>query len=139
NQIGRQRREPVVLQLCPAIFDRHVLAFDVAGFVEAFVESGHDAGRLGGRACAEPSDHPRRPLLPARREQAGCHPASENAEKTPPKYFFHLISSSARASSWSGTSIESAFAVLRLMTNSNFVGCRIGTSAGLSPFKILPV
>jgi hypothetical protein len=34
----------------------------------------------------------------------------------------HSITSSARASSVGGTSRPSAFAVLRLMTNSNFVG-----------------
>ena len=31
----------------------------------------------------------------------------------------------------------SALAVFRLMTNSNFVGCSTGRSAGLAPFKIL--
>jgi hypothetical protein len=31
----------------------------------------------------------------------------------------------------------SAFAVLRLMTSSNFVGCSTGRSAGLAPFRIL--
>ena len=33
----------------------------------------------------------------------------------------------------------SAFAVLRLMTKSNFVGCRTGRSEGFSPFRIRPV
>ena len=36
----------------------------------------------------------------------------------------YSITSSARASNFSGTSILSAFAVLRLITSSNFVGCR---------------
>jgi hypothetical protein len=30
-----------------------------------------------------------------------------------------------------------AFAVFRLMTNSNFVGCSKGRSVGLAPFRIL--
>jgi len=30
----------------------------------------------------------------------------------------------------------SAFAVFRVMTNSNFVGCSIGRSAGFVPFKL---
>jgi hypothetical protein len=42
----------------------------------------------------------------------------------------HSITSSARASSLSGTSRPSAFAVLRLITNSNFVDCWTGKSAG---------
>jgi hypothetical protein len=31
----------------------------------------------------------------------------------------------------------SAFAVLRLITNSNFVGCSTGRLAGLAPFEVL--
>ena len=38
-----------------------------------------------------------------------------------------------------GTSSPSAFAILRLMTSSNFVACSIGRSAGLSPLRIRPV
>jgi len=38
----------------------------------------------------------------------------------------HSMISSARADSVGGTSIWSALAVLRLMTNSNFVDCTIG-------------
>jgi hypothetical protein len=49
----------------------------------------------------------------------------------------HWITSSARSSSDCGIVSPSAFAVLRLMTNSNFVGCSTGRSAGLAPFKIL--
>jgi hypothetical protein len=41
-------------------------------------------------------------------------------------FAFHSITSSARASSVSGTVRPSAFA----LTKSNFVGCRIGNSAG---------
>jgi hypothetical protein len=48
----------------------------------------------------------------------------------------YSITSSARASSDGGTVIPSAFAVLRLMTNSILVGCKTGRSAGLAPFKI---
>jgi hypothetical protein len=49
----------------------------------------------------------------------------------------YSIISSARACSVSGTVSPSALAVLRLSTNSNFVGCSTGKSAGLEPFKIL--
>src|SRR5262249_53912399 len=50
----------------------------------------------------------------------------------------HRITSSARVRSDWGIVSPRAFAVLRLMTSSNFVGCAIGSSAGLAPFKILP-
>src|SRR4029077_691437 len=49
----------------------------------------------------------------------------------------HSITSSAVASRFSGTSMPSALAVLRLITSSNFVGCSTGISAGFTPFKIL--
>jgi hypothetical protein len=39
NQIGRQRRQPVVLTLRPAVFDRYGLALDIAGVFEALTKS----------------------------------------------------------------------------------------------------
>src|SRR5262249_48243211 len=45
----------------------------------------------------------------------------------------HSITSSAVASSVWGIVRPSAFAVLRLITSSNLVGCSIGRSAGLAP------
>jgi putative ABC transport system substrate-binding protein len=48
----------------------------------------------------------------------------------------YSITSSARASSEGGTVRPSAFAVLRLMTRSNLVGCWIGRSAGFAPLRI---
>jgi len=44
---------------------------------------------------------------------------------------------SARPSTDGGTVSPSAFAVLRLITSSNLVGCSTGKSAGFAPFKIL--
>src|SRR5262245_11084601 len=50
----------------------------------------------------------------------------------------YSITSSARASSDGGTVRPSAFAVLRLIARSIFVGCTTGSSAGRSPLRILP-
>src|SRR5207342_1606586 len=50
--------------------------------------------------------------------------------------FFHSITSSARASSGSGTSRPSALAVLRLSTVSYLVGACTGRSAGFSPLRM---
>jgi hypothetical protein len=47
----------------------------------------------------------------------------------------HSITSSARASSEGGTARPSAFAVLRLITSSYFVGCSIGRSTRLEPLQ----
>ena len=49
----------------------------------------------------------------------------------------HSITSSAWASSGGGKSRPSAFAALRLIMGSNFVGCSTGISAGFWPFKAL--
>src|SRR5215475_6747360 len=50
----------------------------------------------------------------------------------------YSITSSARASSVGGISRPSAFAVLRLITNWNLVGCTTGISAGLVPLRMRP-
>src|SRR5262249_23175937 len=54
-----------------------------------------------------------------------------------PGAFTHSITSSARASNVARISTPTAFAVVRLMTRSNLVGCSTGRSAGLAPRKIL--
>jgi hypothetical protein len=51
----------------------------------------------------------------------------------------YSITSSAVASSVGGTSMPSALAVCRLMTNSNLVDCTTGRSEGLAPLVIWPV
>src|ERR1700686_4631843 len=49
----------------------------------------------------------------------------------------YSITSSARERSEGGMVRPSVFAVLRLITSSNLVGCSTGRSAGLVPFRIL--
>jgi len=49
----------------------------------------------------------------------------------------YSITSSASATRFGGTVRPRFFAVLRLMTNSNLVGCSTGRSAGLAPCRIL--
>ena len=51
----------------------------------------------------------------------------------------YSITSLAATSMVFGTTTPSALAALRLITNSNFVGCRMGRSAGLAPRSIRPV
>ena len=48
-----------------------------------------------------------------------------------------LMTLSALTSTFGGIVRPICFAALRLITNSNFVGCSTGISAGLAPFKIL--
>src|SRR6185295_18695378 len=49
----------------------------------------------------------------------------------------HLMTLSALASTFGGIVSPICLAALRLMINSNFVGCSIGRSAGLAPLRIL--
>src|SRR5215471_6515563 len=50
----------------------------------------------------------------------------------------HSITSSAAACRVRGTVRPNVFAVLRLITNSNLVGCSTGSSGGLAPLRIRP-
>src|SRR5437870_4044575 len=50
---------------------------------------------------------------------------------------FYLMILSARASTFDGIVRPICLAVLRLITNSNFIGCSTGRSAGLAPLRIL--
>src|SRR6516225_2085948 len=53
--------------------------------------------------------------------------------------WLYSITSSAIESKPDGTSMPSARAVWRLMTNSNLVDCSTGRSAALAPLRMLPV
>ena len=77
DQIGHQRRQAIVLALQPVVLDRHVLAFDVAGFVEALAERGRKARGTIGRPAVDKPDHRHRRLL--RRAASG------HANAVPPK------------------------------------------------------
>jgi hypothetical protein len=41
NEVGGQSRQPVIIVLRPAVFDRHILSLDVAGFAQSLVERGY--------------------------------------------------------------------------------------------------
>src|SRR5262245_4388867 len=75
----------------------------------------------------------------------GCHVGarrerpSRRAEQRDELPACHSITSSASESRLSEILTPSAFAVLTLITSSNFVGCNTGMSAGFSPFKIRAV
>jgi hypothetical protein len=56
HKLGRQLRQPIDLTFGVAVFDRHVLARDIAGFTEALPKCGHEVRSAGGRAVQKP-DH----------------------------------------------------------------------------------
>src|SRR5262245_9755239 len=114
------------------VFDRDVLAFDVAGIAQTFAERGYitRGETIALRRTHECHDRHRRLLRP-RSERPNRRAAEQRDERAPP----HSITSSAPASSVGGTSKPSVFAVLRLIIRSNFVGRCTGKSAGLAPLR----
>src|SRR5262249_31060133 len=117
----------------PAEFDRHVATFTVAGFVQAFVECCRDA-RFGPAKTDNPDHRQRRLLRPRRQRPRRCRAADESYERAT----FHSITSSARPMRGSGNVTPSVFAVFRLTTNSTFVDCTTGRSAGFAPLRMRP-
>src|SRR6516165_5179319 len=92
--------------------------------------------RIGRRVGVEKPDHRHRWLLRARRERPRCRAAEERYELAARN---HSITSSAMASRPGGKVRPNALAVLRLITNSNLVDCKIGRSAAFSLLRIRPV
>src|SRR6202040_543804 len=117
DQIGHQCWQAVVLALQPMVLDRHVLPFDIAGFVEAFAKRSPITRRAIGRSGVKEADHRQCRLLPARGERPS---GSEQGDKLAPP---HSITSSARPSSVSGNVMPSALAVFMLMYSSTLVAC----------------
>src|SRR5580704_9223 len=118
----------------PAIFDLDVLAFDKSRLAEATPECGGQRGKGLGRGETKIADYRHCGLLRASRKRPRRRAADQRDEIAP----LHSITSSATASSVGGMARPSAFAVLRLITNSNLVGCMTGRSAGFSPLSIRP-
>ena len=57
NEIGRKRRQALVMILCPAVLERHVPSFDVTGFYEALPDCGHTKSIGLRQPGAQKTDH----------------------------------------------------------------------------------
>src|SRR5262249_3265472 len=130
----------IVLEVAaaPAVVDAHIAPDDPAQFAEP-LQQRCVAGLSFGIVR-----HPRHKhtdaantlrLLRARRERPRGSRAAEQRDELAA---LHSITSSATSSRSRGISRLRNLAVLRLMTNSYLIGCSMGRSAGLAPFKILP-
>src|SRR5215472_6377868 len=108
NQIGRERRQSVVLTFRPAILDRYVLTFGEPALPEALMECCQRIGGLAWRAAAEEANHGHRRLLRAHRERPRDSRAAEQCDELAA---LHSITSSAMESTPGGTSTPSALAV----------------------------
>src|SRR5262249_39112162 len=87
------------------------------------------------RRYRKKANHRHRRLLRPRPKRPCGHPATEQRDELAA---FHSITSSAMASTPGGMVRLSVLAVLRLITNSNLVGCTTGRSLGFSPLRIRP-
>src|SRR5262249_5166731 len=78
----------VISTLRPAERNVYILAFDVASFVEAFAERGHNVRGLAGRSGAEEPDDRHRSLLRTCRKRP-CRRAAEKADELSPPQVEH--------------------------------------------------
>src|SRR5262249_47072956 len=132
DEIGGQCSKPTVISLRPAVFDRHVAAFDKTGVIQS-LSNDSDQECIGRpRTAAQDTDNWKL-LLRARRERPRRRAAKHSDEVAP----FHSITSSARSRIDVGMSMPMARAVLRLTIVVNFVARSTGRSAGFAPLRIL--
>src|SRR5262245_43719421 len=123
------------MTLRPAVFDRHILSLDVAGFAQSLAERVHKrVRRRAGRPGVEDPDHRYCLLLRPSRERHGEDAPTHHSDERSPVH--HSMTWSARPSTDCGIFRPRALAVWRLTTRSNLVGCSMGKSPGFAPFKI---
>jgi hypothetical protein len=79
--------------LQPAVFDRHVLSLDIAGFDQPLVERGDKRRKRAGRTAGEVADHRHRLLLRPQRAWRRRYRASQNEQQFAAS---HSMTSSAR-------------------------------------------
>src|SRR5262249_3717474 len=136
DQRARQVGQPVDPILRISIVDDNILALNPPELAQPLPER-LKQGRSVGRGRQTKKTYPRHlfSLLRLRGARPGEDARANRADERSPVH--HSITWSARSSTDWGIVSPSAFAVLRLITSSNFVGCSTGRSAGLAPRRIL--
>src|SRR5262249_33057386 len=133
QKLGDQSRQLVVLAAGPSIFNGHILTLDETDFLQPLAERGHIGHWCAGCITRPDEADEWDGLLRVHRERP-CRRAAEQRDELAA---LHSITSSARNRNDSGIVKPIAFAVLRLITSSNFVGCSTGRSADFVPCRIL--
>jgi hypothetical protein len=77
HQVGRKRRQSVVVALRETIFKRHITAVGVTNLVKTAVERSQDALPIARRHAAKEPDHRHCRLLRARHERPCSSPAAD--------------------------------------------------------------
>jgi hypothetical protein len=83
NQLGSQRRQSIVLAVRPAILELHVLAVDVAGFVQPLAKRTQLVLIPNGRRAPEVTDNGHTDLLRARDKRKSRRTAEQADQATP--------------------------------------------------------
>src|SRR5262249_857240 len=84
NQIGRKRRQPIIVALRPAVFDRQILTFDITGFLQSLAECTQKVCEELRRLAAEKPNHRYFCLLATRRDRPRCRALKYGYELAPP-------------------------------------------------------
>src|SRR5436190_23717396 len=83
DEIGCEFGQPIVLVLCKAVFERHILAFDKPGFIQALTERSQKLRVIIAAPRGEYPDHRGLRLLRTRRERPGSRTAKDRDELAP--------------------------------------------------------
>src|SRR5262245_10105550 len=122
----------------PAVIDPQV-APDFPAQLLRLLQKGAKSRLSFGIVCGQRHQHANTShplgLLRPRRERPRRRCATKQRYELAPSD--HSITSSARASNVGGTSRPSTFAVVKLMSRSNLVGCSTGMSPGFAPRRTL--
>jgi len=86
DQLGRQRRQLIVLPIGPAKLHDDVLTVDEAGLAQALAECSHKVSGIRRRPAAHEADHRQRCLLRAGTERPGRRRTAKSAQKIPPPH-----------------------------------------------------
>src|SRR5262249_37243080 len=134
NQLFRKRLRPGLITIGVTALEGPVLTFDVSEVSHPLQESIKNtlSARLG--SGDHTADHGACQSLSESRER----PRSCAAEQRDERATLHSITSSASASSLSGTVRLSVLAVWWLITSSIFDTCITGKSAGRAPLRMRP-
>src|SRR5271169_1874022 len=134
DKLGRDLGVALGASLGPAILDRDGATLDPAEFTQSPHKSSRPRTIFRSISAQEPDGRQLARLLRACSERpSDCRTAGKRDELAPS----HSITSSARATTFVGISRPIAFAVFRLITNSNVTGWAKGRSSGLVPRRIL--
>jgi hypothetical protein len=91
HEVSRQRRKPIVMSISPTIFDRDVLALDIANLAQAQTECVDNGRRLAWRSAAkEPDRRHCGPLRAHGERPSECRTAKSSNEFPPSNIDRHL-------------------------------------------------